>query len=323
MVTDSLPESLAREGDLMLNAVVTELLQLPAIELVTFRDSRLPGPQWVNSIELVVIESQEAFNRSWNNLTRSCDAIWPIAPETGGILEILCKDVEKQGKILLNSSSEAVRQTTSKHNTLTILAKHGIPVVPTYRLPVFHSELDPPWVVKPDDGVGCEGIRIVSDSDELDSCYSGMENDNLVIQPFICGESKSLSVLFNQGYALILTCNRQYISHSDGLISLTGCEVNAVQDVDGRFDLLVKQIAKALPGLWGYAGVDLIGTKDDVLVLEVNPRLTTSYAGLGEALEINTAELILNLLEDNGNSTAVKNPNTRYESVFISLEQSP
>ncbi|MBK1722946.1 hypothetical protein [Thiocystis violacea] len=36
-------------------------------------------------------------------------------------------------------------------------------------------------------------------------------------------------------------------------------------------------------------------TSDVPRVLEVNPRLTTSYAGLAEALGINPAELVLGL----------------------------
>jgi len=40
----------------------------------------------------------------------------------------------------------------------------------------------------------------------------------------------------------------------------------------------------ALPGLRGYIGVDLVLTESDAVVIEVNPRLTTSYLGLRSAL---------------------------------------
>ena len=50
-----------------------------------------------------------------------------------------------------------------------------------------------------------------------------------------------------------------------------------------------------MPGLWGYAGVDLIVSDQGPVVLEVNPRLTTSYAGLSQALNMNVAEKILAL----------------------------
>lgn len=51
-----------------------------------------------------------------------------------------------------------------------------------------------------------------------------------------------------------------------------------------------------MPQLFGYAGIDFIQTEaGEDLVLEINPRLTTSYAGIKQALGVNVAELVLNL----------------------------
>ena len=67
-------------------------------------------------------------------------------------------------------------------------------------------------------------------------------------------------------------------------------ELSAYQD-------LVDNIAHALPELWGYVGIDLIETSEQLLVLEINPRLTTSFVGIYAALGINIAENILQLLK--------------------------
>jgi predicted ATP-grasp superfamily ATP-dependent carboligase len=74
--------------------------------------------------------------------------------------------------------------------------------------------------------------------------------------------------------------------------------VNAASD-DGTLASLADRIAAAIPGLWGYVGVDLVLTRDGPVVLEINPRLTTSYCGMGQALGINTAGLVLSLLGRN------------------------
>ena len=65
--------------------------------------------------------------------------------------------------------------------------------------------------------------------------------------------------------------------------------------------LLEQALAEALkavkalkPGLKGYVGVDLILAKEEAWVVEVNPRLTTSYLGLRKILKANPASLILN-----------------------------
>jgi hypothetical protein len=72
--------------------------------------------------------------------------------------------------------------------------------------------------------------------------------------------------------------------------------VNAVPDVGGQLAALGGRIAAAIPDLWGYVGVDLVATASGPVVLEVNPRLTTSYCGLRLALQVNAAELVLGLL---------------------------
>ena len=87
------------------------------------------------------------------------------------------------------------------------------------------------------------------------------------------------------------------MERDSGRLRLAGLEVNALPDHNGRFQLLAHRIARALPSLWGYVGVDLINTSAGPVVLEINPRLTTSYCGLGPALGINVAQQVLALLD--------------------------
>ena len=111
-------------------------------------------------------------------------------------------------------------------------------------------------------------------------------------QPWIEGVPLSLSLLCHQRAARLLSCNRQEIAVREGRLSLDGLLVNAVPDADGRYAALANRIAAAIPGLWGYAGVDLIDAPDGPVVLEVNPRLTTSYCGLRRALGVNVGALV-------------------------------
>jgi predicted ATP-grasp superfamily ATP-dependent carboligase len=83
----------------------------------------------------------------------------------------------------------------------------------------------------------------------------------------------------------------------DGRLALTGLQVNAWPDTEGRLTGLAARIADAVPSLWGYVGVDLVLTADGPVVLEINPRLTTSYAGIRRALQVNVAAMVLGLLE--------------------------
>ncbi len=60
---------------------------------------------------------------------------------------------------------------------------------------------------------------------------------------------------------------------------------------------LAQRVAEALPGLWGYVGVDFILSDAGAMVLEVNPRLTTSYVGRRKSIGANPAAWVLGLLD--------------------------
>ena len=97
------------------------------------------------------------------------------------------------------------------------------------------------------------------------------------------------------GRARLLACNRQKVRIAGGAFRFDGVSVNAIADRDGRYAELASRVGRALPGLWGYCGVDFIETADGPVVIEVNPRLTTSYAGLHRAIGQNPAQLVLGL----------------------------
>jgi tyramine---L-glutamate ligase len=226
------------------------------------------------------------------------DAVWPIAPEYGQILKHISETVISQGKLLLNSPPQAVHTTSSKLMTSTHLFERGIPVVPTYQFAEGVPDRLGSWVLKPDDGVGCQGIRVCRDRDDLCRQYGSLPvGQTYVIQPFIQGTPISLNLLACKGEAFVLSVNRQRIALTDTGFMLLGCVVNGYAKNRARFHKLGQQVVAALPDLWGIIGVDIIDTKQGPLVLEVNPRVTTSYVGLKESTGINPAVLVLDLLK--------------------------
>jgi hypothetical protein len=71
---------------------------------------------------------------------------------------------------------------------------------------------------------------------------------------------------------------------------------------------LALAVARALPGLWGYVGLDVIMTGTNLTVVDVNPRLTTAYVGLRKLLDTNLAAAVLDLLNPAQPITAVRSP---------------
>lgn len=296
MIDQAIPASLAHEGDMMLRALVADLVAA-GVEVVTTRDERLPATDLPARTEPVL------DRRRQDQVLRACllesDAVWPIAPEAGGVLERLSERFLSDGGVLLNSRPSAVRVAASKLQTAGRLAACGVPVVPTFDAQQPVSAQYSRWVLKPDDGAGCVGTRIVYSREELPPAIAELDPTlHHVAQPFVMGPTVSLSLLCKDGRAHLLACNRQQMAVVNEAFCLLGCVVNDPAVWGDYAAPLAADIAAALPGLWGYAGVDVVLTDNGPLVLEVNPRLTLSYVGLSSSLGVNAAALVLGLLEE-------------------------
>ena len=73
--------------------------------------------------------------------------------------------------------------------------------------------------------------------------------------------------------------------------------MNAVP-ITNSMQTLVDNIAQTFSGLTGYVGVDLIKANGAYVVIDINPRLTSSYVGLSEVLASNPAELCIQTILD-------------------------
>jgi len=290
--------ALAPEGEAMLGALVRDLVAIPDVTIVAMRDPRsaldLPATFYVPQSECDVWPT---FCRA----VRESDAAWLIAPEQDGLLERLSREVVSAGCRLLGSRPDAVQVAASKRRTAAALMAAGVRTIPTFAdergVPVEVEQI----VVKPDDGAGCQDIYLFQRRAELRRWLGDGAASGQIFQPYIPGVALSLSILCCDGRARLLACNRQRVEVNDRRFEFLGVSVNAVLDSDGRYAQLARDVARALPGLWGYVGIDVIDAVDGPIVVEINPRLTTSYAGLRRALGINAAQLVLGLpgsLED-------------------------
>ncbi|MEQ1528366.1 MAG: ATP-grasp domain-containing protein [Methylococcales bacterium] len=307
-----LPDALLREGRLMLQALLDNLSVIPGVEVQLMLDSRCWRLINTMGIHTRLIQPRHDCLEEFKQLAQHCDAVWPIAPESDGILHNLCRLVETLGITLLNSSSTAVAITGNKLATHQQLMQQGIASVPTER---FDAEKYYPvaeWMLKPIDGVGCVDSYVLNDPQHAKQLSKTVA---YVIQPHLTGKKTSLSCLCKSGTAWLLSVNLQQFTLSNQQYQLSAITVNE-QFEPKTYQLLAAKIAEAFPELWGYVGIDLIETAERVWVLEINPRLTSSFIGLYEALGINAAELVLQLI--NGEPNIVF---TRQQAITINLKQ--
>ncbi len=268
-----LPESLASEGRMMVDALLANFAKLPDIKVVVMGF---------------------ALETEFQQLVETVDAVWVIAPESNGILERFCRYVEQAGKHLLTSPAKAVALAANKLTTFQILHAAQIQTVPTAIFnPALPYDVTKEWIIKPIDGVGAENTYLLTSEKDW-SALPAFKNP-CIIQPHLYGDKTSLSCVFKNGQARLLCVNLQIFEIKNQRYALQTIEVNYKSD-DGRYQKLASQIAQAFPDLFGYVGIDLIETDDACFVLEINPRLTTSFVGIEKALDLNVAELVLKLL---------------------------
>ncbi len=291
LLHDAIPRSLAIEGDMMLGALLGDLARIPGVEVLVSRDPRLTLQS--QGVECMSPHAGEDPFVAFTRGVRQCDAVLPIAPETGGVLEELSRIVLAEDRVLLGCRPEAVSVAASKSRTVSVLSDAGIPCIQIFDSPERVPPIPGPWVIKPDDGAGCADTSVVATWQDARGWLDARTGEGFIAQPWCEGTPLSLSMICYPGDALLLSCNRQHVRRRDARLDLDGITVDALDDNQGIYAGLAASVAAALPGLRGYVGIDFIATDDGPVVLEINPRLTTSYCGLGAILGTNPAELII------------------------------
>lgn len=324
-----------RQGAIMHRALISDLLAIADVEIITMRDARLPALDLPRSVRVVPVRGAGLCAACFDECVQGADAVWLVAPECGGILEYYSRKVVNSGRILLGCAADAVQLAASKCDTARWLAAAGIAVVATHASDAALPDCPGPWVVKPADGAACINTRLFGGVQRARSWIAQQKagaaragdvagaadivdiavHGDYVLQPFVTGQACSLSLLCCDGAAQLLSCNVQRIAVRDNQFHFLGSTVNGIADVDGELARVARRIAAAIPGLWGYVGVDVMLTLHGIVVLEVNPRMTTSFAGLRAAIRRNPAQLVLDML-----TTPLALVHPAFDAVVVSVD---
>ncbi len=299
--SSTIAPTLLAEGRMMLEALLADLIRVGNHQLVTLIDrgrvgriTRHPG--------LLVKDVRGGYDGIFREMVEEADATLLVAPEKAGLLEGLTSIVEAKGKMVLGSSSVAVKTAGNKASTYQVLKASGIPTPETYA--VGHSDdsvplarhLGYPVVVKPLDGVGCQSVFVARHEMGLRRAVATAlretGQDIQLLQPFVQGVHASVSLLTDGVGSLPLTLNLQEIRGRTRL-SYCGGRVPLEHPLRELAFRRAEEVVRAIPGLKGYVGIDMVLTDRDAVVIEVNPRLTTSYVGVRKVLRQSLGAMIL------------------------------
>ena len=294
-----LPESLLREGLAMAMALAADANRIAEVQPVLMRDLRIqslvaPGA------EIQVVDSRADHNAKFNQLAAESDLTLLIAPETDGTLLQLVKQAESLNANLCSPGSELVELASDKEQTSNYLRRLGVPVPLGQRLEPNHplpEVFDYPAVVKPIDGAGSQDTHMVASSADRPPAYAWPR----WLEPYVPGTPLSVALLCDpQGEPTVLVPCRQRLT-SDGRFAYLGGTLPLAAGLAKRATKLALHAIQALPTARGYVGVDMVlGASpdgDEDYVIEINPRLTTSYVGLRAATQDNLLQSMIDVAQ--------------------------
>ena len=306
--------SLLQEGEAMWRAVYQDFARLEGVEVFSLRDARLPA---LSPIEFTGVTTVDHFaTESFFGLATNCDACLLIAPEFDNVAVALTQKLEMLGRPLLSPNLEFVSIATDKTLTAERLAEAGIATPRGMRIDDSIPVLDDfpfPAVMKVNDGAGSMA-EMVGDASKL----AGRQFERVMrLEQYVQGTACSISFLCCGRESPIACPPMKQILSNDGHFKyLGGKRMTSQSDIE-RVTTLGTRTLAALPPTIGYVGIDLIlgdGSAPDSMdyVIEVNPRLTTSYIGLREITSVNLAQAMVQCVSGERPSISFSNSNVHF-----------
>jgi hypothetical protein len=286
----------------MLTAISADFARVRDCRVVTTWDARL-GDFPVDRVEAIVVTSADEEGRLFRQLAAECDVTFVVAPEFDGILAARCGVVEAAGGHFLGPSLEAIELCADKLRLAEHLVRSGIPTIDTEPLAddLRGKTLPFPAVIKRRDGAGSLLMAFVADREHLESvlplCEDRCQRERMIVQPFVSGQSLSVGAIVSECGARVdlFPVAAQRLSY-DNRFRYDGGRIPVACSAGGQIERLVRRACDTIPGLSGYLGFDILlpyASPEQPLLVEINPRLTTSYLGYRVLTGDNIAQRLL------------------------------
>ena len=277
----------------MRDAIAADIASL-GHQVMTLQDVRLPI-QSIDNVAYRAIDELSNVQSILCEVAEQVDKVLIIAPETGGCLLEVIDWIGHWDEKIVSPNREFVRVASDKMLTRHLMNNNGVSVpkgefVENWKN--FDFENFPvPFVIKPIDGCGSEGIQFFGD---YNSAASALGKPALVEQ-FVAGIPTSVSVVA-KNKAIHCLPPVQQLFNQFPIGEFVDCHYPLSADLQRRVTKLAMQATAAMPETDGFFGIDMVladnGESDDVII-EVNPRFVSSYLRLRQICQFSIIELML------------------------------
>jgi tyramine---L-glutamate ligase len=293
----------------MLRGLTTDF-QAAGHEVTVLLDSRIAAlnPP-INAEQVVQIAFSGEADSSMETAAETADAAYVIAPEPDHVLQSIVECIETTGTLSLNCQSSAIEKAADKAGLSNRANRLGLCFPKTITFKANKStqqitravkELDFPIIIKPANGAGCNGVRVLQRetqvANEVCKIKAETASATIIAQEFVEGTPVSVSLICTGEEALPVSLNLQDVALAppDASSRYNGGLVPFEHPLQNAAFAASKCLSESFRKLRGYVGVDMVLTGDNAFVIEINPRLTTSYVGLRKTLNFNVAQAIIN-----------------------------
>jgi predicted ATP-grasp superfamily ATP-dependent carboligase len=293
-------ESFYREGKQMLDSLIESFSKIKDIQLSIFIDQ--------NNINLIdnnfdnvnfIISNSSNQNRYSDQLLNldisECDYFLIIAPETNNLLYQITKIMENKNLYNLGCSSNCIKKAADKWLLYNNFKNTSIKLAKSYLIRKNKLKLNEsffPAVIKAKYSAGSE-LKIIKSKEKFKK-LNFKEYKGQIIQKIINGVPGSISIAADLKNIQILSINKQLINPED--FSYLGSTVNYKFPEQNKLEQLANSIKKTYPNLNGYFGVDFVYNQKGFYLLEINPRITSSFIALSKIS--NPAKVIFDLAKN-------------------------
>jgi len=276
----------------MLLALVEDLSEFA--DVVYPLDPRFEDVIDAGRVTAIPVHNQGPLWSQWATAAKSCDAAIVVAPEYDGLLAQAVAMLRAGGVKVIAGSGDFLRTASDKALTARAWWNAGVthPMYLTMADRRFEAELrsHSRFVVKPRDGCGTLEIRTF---DRFDDATRHLK-DSSILQTWCEGRAVSIAVIASRAGLTFLPAVSQTLD-SKTCEYAGGC--GPLDDEDQRRSTAIasRAIAAMPPTVRGFVGLDLLlaeGHSEDCII-EINPRLTTSYVGLRKMVHGNLAARLL------------------------------
>ena len=292
---------LFREAEEMLHALIEELRFGGDLDLLVPVDVRCAHLVRELDAECTVVRSANDLNTMLESASDICERQIIVAPE----IENALFDITLRfgvGKKLASPDTDVVKIGSDKWTTYQFLSKQGINTPDSFL--IQNDRLDrilPQAIIKPRFGAGGLGVSPLNLGDEPAEDFratirerlheTGLNSDSILVQGFVPGLPVSIAVWNTEKDCFTFPSMLQRFD-SDSF-NFSHAEGPLEPELHQRATTLINQVVKALPDFRGYLGVDMIlGPKDDS-VIDINPRLTTSFCQTRKLIPPGTVKRLL------------------------------